>query len=147
MLTAPRPDGVLLVGDIVDDLLPEENAWTAVSYLAEFPCFYVTGNHEWWTGQAERICRDIAHMGVTVLRGGSVSLAARGPRQWSVRRRRRGFRGAEGQLEQVGNSVNEDTFTILMAHRPEGSRTIESILLTWWSAATPTAGSGASPGF
>lgn len=116
----PQPDGVLLVGDIVDDQLPEENAWTAVSRLAEFYCcFYVTGNHEWWSGEAERICREMERLGVTVLRGQSVSLSTSQGQTVEVCGIDDPDSGAEGQLEQVGNSVNEDTFTILMAHRPE----------------------------
>lgn len=116
----PQPDGVLLVGDIVDDQLPEENAWTAVSRLAEFYCcFYVTGNHEWWSGEAERICREMERLGVTVLRGQSVSLSTSQGQTVEVCGIDDLDSGAEGQLEQVGNSVNEDTFTILMAHRPE----------------------------
>ena len=39
-VTAQEPDAVALAGDIVDDGLPEENAWTTVSALAElWPCF------------------------------------------------------------------------------------------------------------
>ena len=30
----PQPDAVLLVGDIVDDELPEENAWTTIEGLS-----------------------------------------------------------------------------------------------------------------
>ena len=116
----PQPDGVLLVGDIVDDQLPEENAWTAVSRLTEFYCcFYVTGNHEWWSGEAERICREMERLGVAVLRGQSVSLSTSQGQTVEVCGVDDPDSGAEGQLEQVGDSVNEDTFTILMAHRPE----------------------------
>ena len=40
------PDAVLLVGDIVDDEMPEERAWITLAALAEcYPCYYVTGNH------------------------------------------------------------------------------------------------------
>lgn len=116
----PQPDGVLLVGDIVDDQLPEENAWTAVSRLAEFYCcFYVTGNHEWWSGEAERICQEMERLGVAVLRGQSVSLSTSQGQTVDLCGIDDSDSGAEGQLEQVGNSVNETTFTILMAHRPE----------------------------
>ena len=58
-VAAEEPDLVLLPGDIVDDVLPEDNAWTVLEALAEkWPCCYVTGNHEWWSGEAERICRE-----------------------------------------------------------------------------------------
>ena len=78
-VAAEEPHGVLLVGDIVDDVLPEEDAWTAISALAErWPCFYVTGNHEWWSGEAERICAQMEDLGVTVLRGDSETLQLNG---------------------------------------------------------------------
>ena len=32
---APQPDALLLAGDIVDDELPEENAWSVVSQISE----------------------------------------------------------------------------------------------------------------
>ena len=90
----PQPDGVLLVGDIVDDQLPEENAWTAVSRLAEFYCcFYVTGNHEWWSGEAERICREMERSGGGGAAGPEcVPEHIPGPDSESVRHRRPGFR-------------------------------------------------------
>lgn len=115
---AQAPDAVLLVGDIVDDVLPEDNAWTTVQALAQaYPCAYVTGNHEWWSGEAERICGQMADLGVTVLQGGGVT--------WELNGQTVAVCGiddpdsGEDQLEAAGNAVNEDTFTILLAHRPE----------------------------
>ena len=116
---SPQPDAVLLAGDIVDDELPEENAWTTIAGLAEaYPCFYVTGNHEWRGGEAERICVAMEDYGVTVLRGETVDLAAA-----SQTIRICGIddpdAGAEEQLAQVGTRVEEETFSVLLAHRPE----------------------------
>lgn len=119
-VSVQSPNAVLLAGDIVDDTLPEENAWTAVKALAAaYPCFYVTGNHEWWTDNIGRIYRQMEEYGVTVLRGESVSLTLNGQpvavcgiddpdSGQSVR-----------QLEAVGGSIKEDTFTVLIFHRPE----------------------------
>lgn len=117
---AQAPDAVLLTGDIVDDELPEENAWTAVAALAEtYPCLYVTGNHEWWIADTERVLRQMEALGVTVLRGDQASLTLNGQ---SV-----AFCGiddpdsgeSETQLAEVGSSVTGDAFTVLLAHRPE----------------------------
>lgn len=118
LVAAQAPDIVLLGGDIVDDVLPEENAWSTVRTLAErYPCAYVTGNHEWWSGEAERICQQMADLGVTVLRGDGVT--------WELNGQTVAVCGiddpdsGEDQLETVGNTVNENTFTVLLAHRPE----------------------------
>ena len=117
---AQKPDLVALVGDIVDDVLPEENAWTTVEALAEkYPCFYVTGNHEWWTGDIQRICDQMTAHGVTVLRGdgGEVTVQGETLSLWGIDDPESGESGA--QLRAVGEQAQEEGFHILLAHRPE----------------------------
>ena len=56
MVEAQHPDVVLLGGDIVDDVLPEDNAWLTVRRLAaRYPTYYVTGNHEYRSGRVETV--------------------------------------------------------------------------------------------
>lgn len=117
---AEKPDLVALVGDIVDDVLPEENAWTTMETLAgKYPCFYVTGNHEWWTGEIERICAQMTSCGVTVLRGdgGEVTVQGETLSLWGIDDPESGESGA--QLRAVGEQAQEEGFHILLAHRPE----------------------------
>ena len=46
---AESPDAVLMVGDIFDDVLPWDDSEALVrSLAAQYPCYYVTGNHEYW---------------------------------------------------------------------------------------------------
>ena len=76
-----HPDLVLLGGDILDDdpALPEENAWTVIETLGRsYPTFYVTGNHEFWSGRVEAIKARIADSGVTVLEGEGKTVLFRG---------------------------------------------------------------------
>ena len=116
----PRPDAVLLVGDIVDDKLPEDNAWTAMESLsAAYPCFYVTGNHEWRGGEAERICDEMEEYGVTVLRGEAVNLSTGSGQEIQICGIDDPEAGAEEQLQQVGGQVETGRFSVLLAHRPE----------------------------
>lgn len=116
-VTAEEPDLVLLPGDIVDDVLPEDNAWTVLEALAEkWPCCYVTGNHEWWSGEAERICRDMEALGIHVLRGKSIEIDIKG-QTFTV------FGiddpdSGEDQLSAV-SAVAGEGYAILLAHRPE----------------------------
>lgn len=116
-VAAEAPDLVLLPGDIVDDVLPEDNAWTVLAALAEsWPCCYVTGNHEWWSGQAERICRDMEALGIHVLRGGSVEITVKGQTLTVF-----GIDdpdSGEDQLPAVLAGAGEG-YAILLAHRPE----------------------------
>ena len=112
------PDAVLLGGDILDDRLPEANAWRTVSVLAEkYPCAYVTGNHEWWSGEAERMCTQMESLGVAVLRGESVV--------WTLNGQSVTICGVddpdsgEDQLAAAAAGAGESGFTVLLAHRPE----------------------------
>lgn len=117
---AQSPDAVLMTGDIVDDEMPEENAWTAITGLAEaYPCFYVTGNHEWWIADTERVLQRMEDLGVTVLQGESAVLEANGQTVaiCGIDDPDSGESGA--QLAGVGETVMEDYFTVLLAHRPE----------------------------
>ena len=116
-VAAEEPDLVLLPGDIVDDVLPEDNAWTVLGALAErWPCCYVTGNHEWWSGEAERICQEIEALGIHVLRGESVSITVKGQTitVFGIDDPDSG----EGQFSKV-SGTNGEGYTILLAHRPE----------------------------
>lgn len=115
-----RPDAVLLVGDIVDDVLPEKNAWTSVSALSEeYPCYYVTGNHEWWNGEAERICADMAALGVEILRGDCETTSVNGNAITLCGIDDPDSNVCESQLKQVGRQVTGEGFHVLLAHRPE----------------------------
>ena len=116
----PQPDAVLLAGDIVDDKLPEDNAWTAIEGLAVgYPCFYVTGNHEWRGGEAERICQQMETSGVTVLRGEVVDFTTAAGQTVQICGIDDPEAGMEGQLAQAGSQVEEGMFSVLLAHRPE----------------------------
>lgn len=65
-----NPDIVLLGGDIFDDKISYDNAEIAVHQLAElYPCYYVTGNHEYWSNDIETILNILKDCGVTVLSG------------------------------------------------------------------------------
>ena len=117
-VTAAEPDGVLLVGDIVDDVLPEENAFLVLEALArEYPCAYVTGNHEYWTDRADEICGEIAALGIDVLRGEQVT--------WTLRGQKITLYGVDdadsGQLEEQLSALTpaEGETSVLLAHRPE----------------------------
>ncbi len=116
-VAAQAPDLVLLPGDIVDDVLPEDNAWTVLEALAEkWPCCYVTGNHEWWSGESERICQDIEALGIHVLRGECVDIAVKGQTLTVY-----GIDDPDSGEDQLPalSPAAEEGYTILLAHRPE----------------------------
>ena len=49
-----NPDIIFLSGDIFDDKLKDDNAKILLEDLVtKYPCFYVAGNHEFWSGRVD----------------------------------------------------------------------------------------------
>lgn len=124
LLEAQEPDAVLLSGDIADDEVPHDGTKQLLYAIGDtYPCFYVSGNHEHWSGEYEEIAEMISSYGVTVLEGETTELDVNGneiqiagvndPDKFSD------FSEWESQLEQVKEERNDDDFTILLSHRPE----------------------------
>lgn len=129
MVTSCAPDAVLLVGDLFDDDTqnrPTERTLSLMRQLsAQYPCYYVSGNHEAWTGEMDALYQQTEEAGVTVLRMSSGVLTVRGqrialcgiPDPYEMV-----FSGApdtEEQLRQALEDVDSADFTVLLAHRPE----------------------------
>lgn len=129
MTASCAPDAVLLVGDLFDDDTqnrPPERTLSLMRQLsAQYPCYYVSGNHEAWTGEMDALYQQTEDAGVTVLRMSSGVLTVRGqrialcgvPDPYEMV-----FSGApdtEEQLRQALEDVDSADFTVLLAHRPE----------------------------
>lgn len=84
MLASCAPDAVLMVGDMFDDDIanrPTERMLSLMRQLsALYPCYYVSGNHEAWTGEMDALYQQTGEAGVTVLRMSSGVLTVRGQR-------------------------------------------------------------------
>ncbi len=128
------PDLILLGGDIFDDKLPDEKA---VVFLREiggkYPCYYVTGNHEYWSGETgftEKMAR-LEECGVHRLRGEALSVDVGGaklalcgvddPDAWESGRGFTEYRDGSfrEQTAQAAHWAETGLFTVLLAHRPE----------------------------
>lgn len=129
MVASCAPDAVLLVGDLFDDDTqnrPTERTLSLMRQLsAQYPCYYVSGNHEAWTGEMDALYQQTEEAGVTVLRMSSGVLTVRGqrialcgiPDPYEMV-----FSGApdtDEQLRQALEDVDSADFTVLLAHRPE----------------------------
>lgn len=117
---ALKPNAILMVGDIVDDRLPEMNAWITISRLARVhPLFFVVGNHELW-GNTNRICQEVEALGGVPLRGRGVYLHGQVGQVVAIFGIDYVNKGEEDkQLEHLGNMITGDSFSILLAHQPE----------------------------
>lgn len=120
-----KPDCILLVGDIADDIRPLEGTIALLASIAQdYPCFYVTGNHETFCNDIQSIKQLIASYGITVLEGTTKSLDIKNQTitisgvddplffgtpslEWSL------------QLNACNSSVDDSFYSLLLSHRPE----------------------------
>jgi len=127
-----KPDVVLLVGDIVDDKRPMEGALQLLQALgSEYPCFYVTGNHEFWSGKADEIKDTIRSFGITVLEGncktvevGEQKIQICGVDDPDGFEEEKFFGteispGWDQELEKCEAQLDAGAYSILLSHRPE----------------------------
>lgn len=133
-IEAEAPDLLLLGGDLFDDKLPNDQA---VAFLkgvqGKYPCYYVMGNHEYWSG-ADAFAEKMAILeayGVICLSGDAAALEINGtwftlcgvddPYAWTengsfVQNAAASYRE---QVAQTAALAPDGGFTILLAHRPE----------------------------
>ena len=122
-----KPDVVLLGGDIFDDKKSYDNAETVVKYLAEkYPCYYVTGNHEYWSEDIDNILDIVESRGAMVLSGdcdtitiNGESITICGVDDPAVVKYTKHGQGIERQMKEALKGVDTENYTILLSHRPE----------------------------
>ncbi|WP_026659583.1 metallophosphoesterase [Butyrivibrio sp. AC2005] len=122
MIDKENVDAVFLAGDIFDDRMADNNSKALIEQIApKYPCYYVVGNHEYWSGRLQQIKDYMISNGVTVLEGTSSELAVNGniidvsgvddPTDMSL---------YEWEKQMESASTTSDNFKILLSHRPEG---------------------------
>ena len=126
-IEAEQPDAILLCGDIFDDRIPADKTVEFIEGIStKYPCYYVSGNHEFWSGKADEFKHTLESYGVNVLEGTSFNLDVRGDRiivcgiddPDTDRYASRSVLYIR-QLELLGESADYELFTVLLSHRPE----------------------------
>lgn len=116
-----NPDIIALSGDIFDDDNPDDGALVLLEHIGEkYPCFYVTGNHETYTGNTEGLKELARQTGVTVLSGEKALVDVKGQKIAIAGVDDVGVVGQslwEAQLASVRGE--KDSFSLLISHRPE----------------------------
>lgn len=125
-IDAQKPDVVLLGGDICDDVIPHDNTEALLKGITDkYPCYYVTGNHEYWSNDTDTILKLFESYNVTILDGNYVTT--------EIKRQKINICGISDpyvsnndadivvteQLEMIKNAGENGNYTILLTHRPE----------------------------
>ncbi len=116
-VNAQAPDVILFAGDIFEEVRPHKHSIELLERLGKsYPCYYVTGNHEEWSGESDKIKEIIRSLGVTVLEGdGEVrDLGGQSIRICGVDNS-----AGEKQLADCVRMTGDGVFTVLMSHRPD----------------------------
>ena len=135
---------MLLVGDIFDDVKDDTNTELFLAGIADnYPCYYVTGNHECWGGKYrfDRQMEILEKYNIPVLSGETETLAVNGetlhlsgaddpdvymihadpeldPQEYS-RAQANKEETFLTQISSMSDAVSEDGYAILLSHRPE----------------------------
>ena len=124
---AQKPDIILLGGDICDDKLPHRNTELVLRAIADkYPCYYVTGNHEYWSREIEKILKIFESYNVPVLEGSFDTIDVRGQKlnicgisdPDCLKYTDKNYSITE-QLKDAAVASENGNYTILLAHRPE----------------------------
>ncbi len=122
-LERTEPDLILLGGDILDDALPYEKGLAFLRTIGtRYPCHYVTGNHEFWTGEIKEVKALVRDCSVTVLAGDCATVNLKGQKINLCGVDDPTHIGKTATMAQVASArqaADPDNFTLLLSHRPE----------------------------
>lgn len=126
-----NPDLILLCGDMVDDKAPWEGAQRLFAQITALaPCYYVSGNHEYWSDEPEAIFDMIRAYGINILQNEQHEITITGVRctvsgledpACYGSRTPRAYGSGDAYLNTLSSisKLPDETVHILLAHRPE----------------------------
>ncbi|MFV0441106.1 MAG: metallophosphoesterase [Lachnospirales bacterium] len=122
-----NPDIVLLGGDIFDDVVPYEYSEYLLKGIADkYECYYVTGNHEYWSYDVDNILSYFDKYNIEVLHGESKIINLNGEEvnlcgvdDVDVTKYYDNTVNAYEQIRNLSTVYGNGYYTILLSHRPE----------------------------
>jgi predicted MPP superfamily phosphohydrolase len=128
-VNAERPDLVVITGDLVDGSVEalSEHVAPLGRLVAPHGVFFVTGNHEYYSGAAEW-CAHLATLGIRVLRNECVAVGEQdgftlaGVDDWTAHQFARLAPGHRHDLEAALREALPDRALVLLAHQPKSVR-------------------------
>lgn len=133
-INAQKPDILMFVGDIFDDQISDANTEALLSAVAaDYPCYYVTGNHEYWRGtqafntkmqiladyNVKRLATDTDT--ITINEETINICGVDDPDAYRVNNTdiQSGIASFQKQIVQLNKLNTNGNYTILLTHRPE----------------------------
>ncbi|MDK8640130.1 metallophosphoesterase [Niallia taxi] len=124
---ALSPDIIAFTGDIIDkDKYDEKTVLSLLKQLKEIaPTYYVTGNHEYWSGKYDQLEKIIKSTGVTILHNQREKLQLNGTTfllagiDDPAISNEASAVTVETELAKTLEGVNDQDFVVLLSHRPE----------------------------
>lgn len=121
-----KPDMILLGGDIFDDEIPDDNTKTFLSAIAKrYPCYYVTGNHEYWSMRVNEMLDWLRANGIEDIGGKTIrtnihdnDISLSGLNDPDEARYTGQGDGMKAELDRAKNERDDKAFTMLLTHRP-----------------------------
>ncbi len=113
------PDIVIFTGDTVDDRVDPSDAFDLIRTLSQaYPCYYVSGNHEFYRGRCDDIKRIVSSCGATVLCGDCVRYEKNGAEVdiFGLDDRHVGLEWGD-QMSRI--TPVPSVFSLLLSHRPD----------------------------
>lgn len=134
-----KPNLILFTGDLVDSKhYVEENSLMLIKEIVKIaPVYFVTGNHEKWSGNFHDLEQKLIEQGVKILRNDSVKIKRAEDEIHLVGIDDPSFNDdmpyaddssiATREIEKALAKSNQSTFNILLSHRPELFSTYASL--------------------
>lgn len=123
------PDAIVFTGDIFDNVIPDDNTETLFKNLkGKYPCYYVTGNHECWSGNKgfAKKMDILKENGATRLSGESVIFQKDDSKIYICGVDDKDIYKVDDnplsfvqQLDKVQSEIDGKIYSVLLAHRPE----------------------------
>ncbi len=121
------PDMVVLVGDIFDHVLSDKNSKDFLAGISEkYPCYYVTGNHEYYSDS------EYFREKMSVIEGYGIKRLSGEYETVSIKGETFNICGVDDpvanvdvslpfseQLQKVNSAAQNGRYTVLLSHRPE----------------------------
>lgn len=126
---ASEPDIIVFTGDVLESSKGIATAKELLSDLVDIsPCYYVTGNHEGYTLESayKEFEEYLGKIGITVLHDEAVQIEKNGEAitlagidDPDYVKNIRGGNGAVNSADSIRALLGEDSFSLLLSHRPE----------------------------